>query len=80
MFTDYQYANKEFIFNCIEYLTDNSNLLEARSKDYTLRLLDKRKLEEDKNKWQVINIVVPVIFISIFGVFYYLSRKRKYQS
>ena len=44
LFTRYQYANREFILNCLEYLTDNSGILETRGKDYTLRLLDKAKM------------------------------------
>ncbi|MEO6288691.1 MAG: gliding motility-associated ABC transporter substrate-binding protein GldG, partial [Ginsengibacter sp.] len=80
MFTGYQYANKEFIFNCIEYLTDNSGILETRSKDYTLRLIDKKKLEDGKTKWQVINIVIPIALIIITGAFYQLVRRRKYSS
>lgn len=79
MFTGYQYANKEFILNCIEYLTDRSNLLEARSKDFTLRLLDKKKLEEKKTIWQIINVFLPIVIIALFGIVYHLVRKRKYQ-
>lgn len=78
MFTGYQYANKEFVFNCIEYMTDNSGVLETRSKDYTLRLIDKKKLEDGKLKWQVINIILPIILVIITGVIYQLVRKRKY--
>ncbi len=79
MYTGYQYANKEFIFNCIEYLTDNSGILQSRSKDFTLRLLDKKKVDEQKTMWQVINIIVPVSVIVLFGVVYQVIRKRKYQ-
>jgi hypothetical protein len=79
MYSGYQYANKEFIFNCIEYLTDNSGILETRNKDYTLRLLDKTKLEEQKVKWQVINIVLPVLLVILFGFFYQAMRRRKYK-
>ncbi|MBZ5858474.1 gliding motility-associated ABC transporter substrate-binding protein GldG [Flavihumibacter profundi] len=78
-YTKYQYANREFIENCIEYLVDESGILETRSKDYTLRLLDKKKLEEGKTKWQMINIVLPIVIILAFGLAYQWSRKRRYQ-
>ncbi|MEJ7737700.1 MAG: gliding motility-associated ABC transporter substrate-binding protein GldG [Chitinophagaceae bacterium] len=78
-YTGYQYANKEFLLNCIEYLTDNSGLLETRSKDFTLRLFDKKKIEEEKNKWQVINIVLPLLLIIVFGIVFQTIRKRRYQ-
>ncbi|HJU45788.1 MAG TPA: gliding motility-associated ABC transporter substrate-binding protein GldG, partial [Chitinophagaceae bacterium] len=79
MFTKYQYANKEFILNCLEYLTDNSGILEARSKDYTLRLLDKKKIAEEKIRWQIINILAPLLLVIVFGVCYQLIRKNRYR-
>ncbi len=74
----YKYANSEFIMNCIEYLVDNSGILETRSKDLSLRLLDKKKLETDKTKWQLINILVPLLLVILFGSLYQFMRKRKY--
>ncbi len=76
----YKYANSEFIMNCIEYLVDNSGILETRSKDLTLRLLDKEKLDTDKTRWQIINITVPLLLVSFTGVLYQFLRKRKYQA
>lgn len=78
MFTQYQFANKEFILNSLEYLTDNSGILETRGKDYTLRLLDKRKIEEQRMRWQLINIVGPLLIIIIAGLTYQFVRKNKY--
>jgi gliding-associated putative ABC transporter substrate-binding component GldG len=78
MYSRYQYANKEFILNCLEFLTDKSNILESRAKDYSLRLLDKQKLEEERTTWQSINILLPILLIIIFGVLYQYIRKRKY--
>ncbi|MEP7277079.1 MAG: gliding motility-associated ABC transporter substrate-binding protein GldG [Bacteroidota bacterium] len=74
----YKYANSEFIMNCIEYLVDNSGILETRSKDLTLRLLDKKKLETDKAKWQLINILAPLLLVIVFGSLFQFMRKRKY--
>jgi ABC-2 type transport system permease protein len=80
MFTGYQYANKDFIFNCIEFLTDRSGILEARSKDYTLRLFDKSLLAENRATWQVVNIVVPIAVIVLLGSIFQWVRKRKHGS
>lgn len=79
MYSKYTYANKEFLTNALEYLTDNSGILETRSKDFTLRLLDKKKLDEDRTTWQLINIVAPVVLVIIFGALYQYLRKQKYQ-
>ncbi|AXY77317.1 gliding motility-associated ABC transporter substrate-binding protein GldG [Paraflavitalea soli] len=78
-FTNYQYANKDFILNCIEYLVNPSGILETRAKDYTLRLLDPGKVEAEKTQWQLINIAVPVLLVIAFGFVYQALRKRKYQ-
>jgi ABC-2 type transport system permease protein len=75
-----KYANGEFIMNCVEYLVDNSGILETRGKDLTLRLLDKKKLEAGKTKWQLINIIAPLLLVIVCGGLYQVLRKRKYQA
>ncbi|MDX2047849.1 MAG: gliding motility-associated ABC transporter substrate-binding protein GldG, partial [Chitinophagaceae bacterium] len=79
-YTRYQYANKEFLLNAIEYLVDSTGILESRGKDYVLRLLDKKKVEEDKTFWQMVNTALPVLLIIIMIGIYQYMRKRKYQS
>jgi gliding-associated putative ABC transporter substrate-binding component GldG len=78
-YTERQYANKDFFLNCMEYLVNPSGILEARSKNLTLRLLDPKKVEESKTKWQLINIAIPIILVLIFGFIYQALRRRKYQ-
>ncbi len=80
MGTQYQYpfANRDFLQNCLDYLINNSGLIEAKSKDYTLRLLDPKKIQNERTKWQIVNIVVPVLLIFIFGFIYQFWRRRKY--
>ena len=78
-FTQYKYANQDFILNCIEYLTNPSGILEARAKDYTLRLLDPKKVDSSKTQWQFMNIVIPMAAVMIFGLIYQFIRRRKYQ-
>lgn len=77
-YTKIQYANKDFFLNCTEYLANKNNILEARAKDYTLRLLDVKKVAEQKTMWQLINIVLPVLLVCLFGLVYQWWRKRKY--
>jgi ABC-2 type transport system permease protein len=74
----YQFANKEFVQNCLEYLINTANLSEARAKDYTLRLLDSDKVKQEKTKWQIINLALPVLLIIIFGIIYQWWRRKKY--
>ena len=75
---EYQFANRDFLLNCLEYLTSKSNIIETRNKEIVLRLLDTKKVESERTKWQLINIALPIILITLFGLVYQQLRKRKY--
>lgn len=75
---EFSFANRDFLQNCIDYLVNASGLSEAKAKDYTLRLLDKKKVEEEKTNWQLINIAIPVALVILFALIYQFLRKRKY--
>ncbi len=77
-YTKIQYANKDFFLNCIEYLANKKNILDARAKDYTLRLLDVKKVTGQRVLWQVINIAAPILLVCIFAFIYQWWRKKKY--
>ncbi len=73
------FANKTFFLNCVEYLTDPSSLLEARSRDTRLRLLDAGRVQQEKNKWVFVNVGAPVALVLVFASVYMFFRKRKYE-
>jgi gliding-associated putative ABC transporter substrate-binding component GldG len=72
------YANKEFLLNAIEYLVEANGVIEARSKEVKLRLLDNVKAKEEKTKWQLVNILIPLAFLGLFALVFTRLRKRKY--
>ena len=72
------YANQLFLLNAIDYLVDDTGILSARSKDVKLRLLDKVRISQEKGKWQLINIVGPLLFVLLFGMIYNFIRRKKY--
>ena len=72
------YANKELLMNAIEYLIEADGVIEARTKEVKLRLLDNVKAKEERTKWQLINIIVPLAFLGIFALLFLRLRKRKY--
>lgn len=72
------FANKDFLLNCVEYLIDDNNLIEARNREIKMRLLDKAKLLNQKGMWQLLTFVVPLLLILLFGIFFNNRRKRKY--
>ena len=76
---EYQFANHNFVENCIAYLVNEGGLMQAKAKDFKLRLLDARKVNEQKTYWQILNFLVPVLLILGFGLIYQWSRRRKYR-
>jgi gliding-associated putative ABC transporter substrate-binding component GldG len=72
-------GNKNFIINCMHYLLGNEDLININSKQYTIRLLDRNKVVNDKLKWQLINLLHPLIIISMLYFSISFLRKRKYQ-
>jgi ABC-2 type transport system permease protein len=77
-YINYTYANKDFYMNALDYLVNPSGILETRAKNFTLRLLDPKKVKAQKATWQFVNIALPVIIIILFGFIYQQIRKRKY--
>jgi ABC-2 type transport system permease protein len=75
---EYQFANKQFVENCLDYLINDAGLSEAKAKDYTLRLLDPKKTADQRDFWQILNLALPVLLIFIFGLCYQWWRKRRY--
>lgn len=78
-FTETRFANKDFVLNCMEYLTDDGGLLEARAKDVKLRMLDSARVKEEKIKWRLVNIVLPILSVLVFASAFVFFRKRRYE-
>ena len=76
--TNNLYANKEFMMNCVNYLLDDNGLINIRSKEVNLPILDKEKVYASYTQSQVITVAVPIIILLLFGVAFTFLRKRKY--
>ncbi|MFV8376829.1 gliding motility-associated ABC transporter substrate-binding protein GldG [Flavobacterium sp. LB1P62] len=72
------YDNKDFLINCVNYLLDDNGLINIRSKDLDLPLLDKEKVYENYSATQFITIGLPILILVLFGVLFTFLRKRKY--
>ncbi|MFT7588280.1 MAG: ABC-2 type transport system permease protein, partial [Limisphaerales bacterium] len=76
----YIFANKDFILNSLEYLTDDTGLMQTRAKEIKLRPLDKAKVRESRNWWTFMSIAAPVLILFLFGGIYNIIRYRRYSS
>ncbi len=76
----YKFANKDFLLNAIEYMLDDKGIIEARGKETKLRLMNTVQAKANKTGIQTLNIVAPLVFLGIFGIFYFWRRKRKFNA
>ena len=76
--TQQTFANKNFLVNCVNYLLDDEGMLQLRSREVKLRLLDKKKTALQKGKWQFINVALPLLIIIGFALSQFYIRKRKF--
>jgi gliding-associated putative ABC transporter substrate-binding component GldG len=72
------YDNKDFLINCVNYLLDDNGLINIRSKDLDLPLLDKEKVYENYTRTQLLTIGLPLLILALFGILFTYLRKRKY--
>jgi len=54
--------------------------LKLRSKNLQVQFLDKEKAFEERRYWQMFNIILPFLFLSLFGIVFHFLRKKKYSS
>jgi gliding-associated putative ABC transporter substrate-binding component GldG len=72
------YDNKDFLMNCVNYILDDSGLINIRSKDLDLPILDKEKVYENYTYIQFLTIGLPLVILGLFGFLFTYLRKRKY--
>ncbi len=73
-----QFGNKNLVKNMIFYLMGDEQLLRLRSREWELRLLDKREIKLHRNRWIAINTIVPPLLLLLAGGLFIWLRKRKY--
>jgi ABC-2 type transport system permease protein len=73
------FGNKEYFLNVLQYLSDDIGIMELRNRNLQLRLLDKVMLRESRNLWVLINTILPILMVLIFGGVYYTIRRRQWK-
>lgn len=72
------YGNKEFLLNTVNYLLDDSGLINIRTRQIAVPFLDPQKTVDQRSKWQMVNILLPLGLLALFGMLFTFYRKRKY--
>jgi gliding-associated putative ABC transporter substrate-binding component GldG len=78
MLTNQQFGNEQFLKNALDYLLDDSNLMELRNRNIEARLLDRQRIDESRNNWQWFNLLLPLVILSALGGIFFWIRKRKF--
>jgi gliding-associated putative ABC transporter substrate-binding component GldG len=72
------YGNKEFLLNAVNFMLEDSGLINIRNKKIAVPFLDPQKTVAERNQWQLVNILVPLALLALFGLLFRYIRKRKY--
>jgi len=76
--TGQTFGNKELILNAVNYLSDDAGLMAVRSRELRLRALDVNKARENLLSWQLVNILIPVVLVILFGIIQFAIRKHRF--
>ncbi|PXW14895.1 gliding-associated putative ABC transporter substrate-binding component GldG [Chryseobacterium sp. CBTAP 102] len=78
LLTNEQFGNEQFLRNALDYLLDDSNLMELRNRNIEERLLDRQRITEEKSTWQWLNLLLPLAIIGLIGGLFFWLRKKKF--
>jgi ABC-2 type transport system permease protein len=78
--TNEEFGNKDFLLNSVDYLLDDTGLIELRNKTLKINTLNKKKAFKERTFWQFLNVVLPLLLLFAFGFIFNYLRKRKYSS
>lgn len=76
-FSDVQYANRLLLQNMISYLVEPDGIIASRTKQYQIRPLNKVKVSQEKTKWQLINVILPVFIMGLLSLMWMFARKGR---
>lgn len=80
IWTGQMFNNRTFLLNAMNYLCGDADLLSVRSREFVMRLLDAKKVDTERTKWQLLNTGGPLGLIIVFGIIAAWRRKKKYAS
>lgn len=69
-----QDGNVAFLVNSIDFMSDDTGLIQLRSKKQKVRLLEQLD-DSTKQTLKILNFILPIVLIILFGIFRYQKRK-----
>jgi ABC-2 type transport system permease protein len=78
-YTETMYANKELLLNCVDYLAGEDGAIASRSRNIKIRKLNVMKVKEERTRYQLLNIFLPVGLVVVAGVVIVLLRRKRFR-
>ena len=78
LYTNQRYGNAQFLRNALDFLLDDDNLIDLRSRSVEIRLLDQKLINDEKSYWQWFNLLLPLLVIGGLGGLFFWLRKKKF--
>ncbi|WP_026947703.1 gliding motility-associated ABC transporter substrate-binding protein GldG [Algoriphagus marincola] len=72
------YANRLLLRNLAQYLDNPEGIIASRTRSFQIRPLNRFKISQERTKWQLINVGLPVVFLLLFGGAVAAIRRKKY--
>lgn len=72
------YANRLLLRNLAQYLDNPEGIIASRTRSFQIRPLNRVKISQERTKWQLINVGLPVVFLLLFGGAVAAIRRKKY--
>ncbi len=76
--TGQRYGNDALLLNSLAWLTDDSGLIDLRAKHLALRPLNREKIREERWRWQLTNLGIPLLLLLASGALLALYRRKKF--
>lgn len=77
-YTKQTFGNKELVMNMVKYLDDDIGLMNLRTRDFKLRMLDKKKITVSRVSWQLFNLILPSALLIVGGLIWLYFRRKKF--
>lgn len=77
-YTRQTFGNKAFVRNCVDYLSGRGEILELRSREMGMRMLNRPRAAAEGTQWKLINLLVPIALVLLFSFVYNFLRRQKY--
>ena len=72
------YDNQNFLTNCVDYLLGETDFLNLKNRKLEIPSLNETKVQLDKSKWQMTNLILPALVIWVIGLGMVWWRKRRF--